>query len=120
MIFQEYLRKMAEKIDDLSGVAIADMDGIVVDEYKSNPDFDMALLIAEYGTFWYSADKAGISCEIGPASEVCVLTEKATIVIRKIGQEYFLLLAIAADKGFGKGRFYARIMAETLEEEIEV
>lgn len=120
MIFQEHLKKMAEKIEDLSGVAIADMDGIIVDEYTSDPDFEMALLVAEYGTFWYSADKAGVSCEIGPASEVCVLTEKATIVIRKVGKDYFLLLAIAADKGFGKSRFYAKMMAEALKEEIEV
>lgn len=119
MSFQERLQEISETIEELNGVAIADMDGIIVEEYKKDPSFDMALLVAEYGTFWYSADKAGVSCDIGPAKEVCVLTENATVVIRKICQDYFLLLAISSEKGMGKSRFYARMMADTLAEEIE-
>jgi len=117
--FREHLKNLAEKIEDLTGVAIADMDGMIIEEYKPDPAFDMAMMVAEYGTFWYSADKAGLSCDIGLANEVCVFTEKATVVIRKISQDYFLILAIAAGKGFGKGRFHARMIADLLEEEIE-
>ncbi|MFQ5596903.1 MAG: roadblock/LC7 domain-containing protein [Nitrospiria bacterium] len=120
MSFQEQLKKMAEKIDDFSGVAIADMDGIIIEEYKVDPSFDLSLLVAEYGTFWSSADKASVSSDMGAVCELCMLTEKATIVLRKVSRDYFLLLVISAEKSFGKSRFYARMVADSLEEEIGV
>jgi len=120
MSFQEHLQLMASRVEALSGVAISDMDGIIVDEYKTDPSLDMAMLVAEYGTFWSAADKAGNSCELGATEELCVLSEKANIVIRKISADYFLLMVISAEKGLGKGRFYAKMSVGPLQEEIEV
>ena len=45
VIFQEHLRKMAEKIEVLSGVAIADMDGIIVLLSNKNKFFHVFMYV---------------------------------------------------------------------------
>ncbi len=120
MSFQDHLQKMANQVEALTGVAISDMDGIIVDEYKIDPSLDMSMLVAEYGGFWSAADKAGQSCDLGGTEEICILGEKTNLVIRKISKDYFLLVVISAEKGMGKGRFYAKMSVGPLQEEIEV
>ncbi len=120
MSFQEHLQLMASQVDALIGVAISDMDGIIVDEYKTDPSLDMAMLAAEYGRLWSVADQAGNACELGATEECCVSNEKFNLVIRKISADYFLLMTISPERGFGKGRFYAKMSVASLLEEIEV
>lgn len=119
MSFQEHLKLMATQVEALSGVAVSDMDGIIVDEYKVDSALDMSMLVAEYGRFWAVVDQAGHSCAFGDTEELCILSEKSNIVVRKINKGYFLLMVIAAEKGFGKGRFYAKMSIAPLLEEIE-
>jgi len=120
MSFQEHLQIIAKQVDALSGIAISDMDGIIVDAYLADSSLDMAMLVAEYGQFWSLADQAGHSCDLGTSEELCILNEKTTILIRKINADYFLLLVLASEQGLGKARFYAKMSVGPLLEEIEV
>jgi len=114
MSFQKYLKDIADKTEHLSGLVIADEDGIVVEEYPIVSGLEMASLVAEYGAILKSIDQAGLSSDLGVMSECSILTEKAVLVIRKISSDYFLLLALPSEKNFGKGRFYTRIAADAL------
>ena len=119
MSFQEHLKNVADKLENLSGLAIADSDGIIVEEYQVDPSLDMPSLVAEYGTLWQGIDRAGLSSDIGATREFSILTEKTSLVIRKISRGYFLLLAISSEKNLGKGRFYTRIAADALVADLE-
>lgn len=114
MTFQESMDDVAKRIDGLAGAAIADSDGILVEEYKNDPAVDLSVLVAEYGTLWNLADRAGLASELGVAHEFSVFTDKAILILRTIKKGYFLVFAINSEKGFGKARFYARIIAEDL------
>ena len=118
MNFKESLKKISEKIDDLLGIAIAATDGIIVEEYRADPTLDLSSIVAEFGALWRTVDKAGHSVELGSSEEMTVITERAVILIKKINSEYFLLLAVASEKNFGKGRFILRMEAATLMEEL--
>ena len=114
MDFKKSLKKIAEKIDDFYGIAIVDSDGILVEEYKMDALFDLNPLVAEYSAFLKAAEKASISAEVGGWHEVTVLTEKATIIIKKMTGEYFLFMVMQSDKNMGKGRFYMKREAAVL------
>lgn len=118
MNFKENLKRIADKIDDLVGVAIGDMDGIVLEEYKIDPLFDISSLVAEYSGLWRTVDKASLSLDLGASQEISVLTEKTTIIVKKINTGYFLLLAARSEKNFGKGRFLAKKEIAALVEEL--
>ncbi|MFY9269346.1 MAG: hypothetical protein WAO55_06310 [Candidatus Manganitrophaceae bacterium] len=118
MDFKESLKKISEKIDDIRGVAIADKDGIIVEEYRVDPSIDLGSMVAEFGALWPGIEKAGQSTELGASQEMTVLTDKGTILVRKVNSEYFLLLAAGSDKSFGKGRFLLRLEAGAISEEL--
>jgi len=114
MTFQEHMDDAVKRVEGLAGAAIADSDGIIVEEYKNDSAVDLSMLVAEYGTLWNTADKAGLSCELGPAHEFNVFTDSVVLVMRVIKAGYFLVFAVDSEKSFGKGRFYARIIADDL------
>ncbi len=118
MSFREGLERVAEKVDDLLGVAIVDAEGILVEEVKPDPSFDLISLVAEYSAFVKAANKASVSMDLGSSHEVTVMTDKMTILIKKINDGYFLLLAAASDKNMGKGRFFMKREAAALVEDL--
>jgi len=118
MDFKESLKRIAEKIDDFQGVAIVDSDGILVEEYKIDPCLDLIPLIAEYSAFLNAVDKASISAEVGRWQEVTVLTEQATIMIKKMTEGYFLFMVMQSEKNIGKGRFFMKKEAAVLIEDL--
>ncbi|GEM_PF-950487 len=120
MTFQEQMEDAVKRVEGLAGAAIADSDGIVVEEYKNDSAVDLSLLVAEYGTLWNTADKAGLACELGSAHEFNVFTDDLILVMRTIKGGYFLVFAVHSEKSFGKGRFYARIIAEDLVESLDL
>lgn len=118
MNLKESLKKISEKVDDLKGIALAAADGIIVEEYRADPSLDLASIVAECGALWKAVDKASQSVELGSSHEMTIVTERAVVLIKKINLEYFLLLAVASEKNFGKGRFLLRMEAATLVEEL--
>lgn len=118
MNFKESLKKISEKMDDVMGIAIAAADGIIVEEYRADPSLDLGSIVAEFGALWKTVDKASESVELGSSQEVTIITERAIVLVKKINPEYFLLLAVASEKNFGKGRFLLRMEAATLVEEL--
>ena len=118
MSFTESLERIADKVDDLLGVAIVDSEGIMIQEVKPDSSFDLMSLVAEYSAFVKAADKASVSTDIGFSHEVTVTTETITIIIKKINPEYFLFLAAETDKNVGKGRFFMKREAYALAEDL--
>jgi len=118
MSFKEGLQRIAEKVDDLLGVAIVDGEGILVQEVKSDPSFDVISLVAEYSAFLKAANKASVSMDLGPSCEITVITQKMTIIIKKINDGYFLFLAAESPKNIGKGRFFMKKEAAAFVEDL--
>ena len=118
MSFADNLQQIAGKIDDVLGVAISGMDGIILEEYKADPLLDLASFAAEYSALLRVVDKTGLSLDLGASEEISILTERTSVLIKKINAEYFLLLAVGSEKNFGKGRFLMKKEAATLVEEL--
>ncbi len=118
MNFKEGLERIAARVEDFIGVAIVDADGISIEEHKKDPFFDFNPLIAEFSAFLKAADKASISADVGPSDEVTVSAEKATVMIRRMKEGYFLLLATDSPKHIGKGRFFMKRESALISEDL--
>lgn len=118
MNFTERLQKIIDKVDDLLGVAISGVDGILLEERKIDPMLDLASLAAEYSALWKTIDQAGRSVDLGGAQEINILTEKWMILLKKISADYFLILVAGSEKNFGKGRFLMKRAAGALVEDL--
>ena len=118
MNFKERLQTIVDRVDDVLGVAISGMDGIILEERKVDPMLDLTSLAAEYSALWRTIDKTGQSVDLGAAQEVNILTEKLVILLKKISPDYFLILVAGSEKNFGKGRFLMRREAGALVEEL--
>ena len=114
-MFREALRNIVENTDGGVAGLIMDSEGISVDVYaRDGAPFDITTIGVEYGVLLGSIKKASEMLEAGTASEVAISTDKMITIIRTLGAEYFLALAISPEGNFGKGRFLMRTAAPKL------
>ena len=117
MSFSTVLRGVTEDVKGAKGAVLVGMDGIIVEEYISEPGVDLQSIGAEYGNILKEVQNASASLRLGQARELAVLTEIADLIIRKINDEYFLALLLSPACNLGKGRFMVRKAVNRLEKE---
>ncbi|HEX9756725.1 MAG TPA: roadblock/LC7 domain-containing protein [Nitrospiria bacterium] len=118
MSFEESLRRITNNMEDSMGVALVGMDGIVVEEHKRDPLLDLHSLGAEYCSVIKGLEKTSDSLSMGVMRELSVVAEKSTVLLKRINDEYFLLLVVGSDGNFGKGRFLMKKELYHLEKEL--
>jgi predicted regulator of Ras-like GTPase activity (Roadblock/LC7/MglB family) len=118
MSFTDSLQRVIHQHEEAQGVALVGLDGIVVEEQKRDKTLDLQSLGAEYCSVLKTAEKAMSSMDLGSWEELSVQTDKALVLIRRVHEQYFLLLVIRKDGNFGKGRYLLRREAASLKSEL--
>jgi predicted regulator of Ras-like GTPase activity (Roadblock/LC7/MglB family) len=114
-MFKEALRDIVDRTEGGIAGILMDSSGIAVDSYaREGATFDITTIGVEYGVLLGSIKKATEMLEAGKANEVAISTDKVITIIRMLGPEYFLALAITPEGNFGKGRFLMRTAAPKL------
>jgi predicted regulator of Ras-like GTPase activity (Roadblock/LC7/MglB family) len=114
-MFKEALREIVDRTEGGIAGLLMDSKGIPLDSYaREGAPFDITTIGVEYGILLGSIKKAAEMLEAGAANEVAISTEKMITIIRMLGPEYFLALAITPEGNFGKGRFLMRTAAPKL------
>jgi predicted regulator of Ras-like GTPase activity (Roadblock/LC7/MglB family) len=109
-MFKEALRDIVERTDGGIAGLLMDSSGIAIESYaRENAPFDITVIGVEYGVLLGSIRKASEMLEAGTANEVAISTDKMITIIRTLGTDYFLALAITPEGNFGKGRYMMRI-----------
>jgi predicted regulator of Ras-like GTPase activity (Roadblock/LC7/MglB family) len=115
MAFRETLQEMVETVGGGIGAVIMGYDGIPIDEYVVvGTPFDVQLLSVEYSNVVKEIRRAVEVLKTGFMEEVAITTDLSRVLIRVINDDYFLLLLLAHDGNFGKGRFYLKKYAPLL------
>jgi predicted regulator of Ras-like GTPase activity (Roadblock/LC7/MglB family) len=117
MSFSDILQGLTSNVKGAKGAFIVGMDGIIVEEYNLDGEIDMQSIGAEYGNILKEVQNASASLKLGVAREVTILTEAASVIIRKINEEYLVAMIIAPGGNYGKGRFMTRVASVKLEPE---
>lgn len=75
---------------------------------------DLQSMTVEYSALLKEIEKGSQAAQLGTTKEVTVMADKALIMLRRLTEEYFLVLIIRPDGNFGKGRFLLRMSVPKL------
>ena len=114
-MFQEALREIVDKTEGGVAGLIMDSEGIAVESYaRDDAPFDITTIGIEFGVVLGSIKRAAESLEAGKAHEVAIGTDRVVTLIRTLGENYFLAVAMRPEGNLGKGRFLMRTAAPKL------
>ena len=117
-VFQDNLRRIAERVEGTRAVSLLGLDGIAIDSYVSAGGLPMDSLAAEAGALVKAASTSRALADHGNVSEITVASGSTTSILCRVTPEYYLLLLLARDGNFGRGRFELRKAALVLEKEL--
>jgi predicted regulator of Ras-like GTPase activity (Roadblock/LC7/MglB family) len=114
MPFADILKDVVNGTEGALGALVVGVDGIPVEEYSTAPDLDLQSMTVEYSTLLKEIEKGSQSAQLGTTKEVTVMADKALIMLRRLNEEYFMVLIIRPEGNFGKGRFLLRMSVPKL------
>lgn len=109
MSFRDLFEGMYRKDPLIRGGALAGADGLAVEEWKASPESqDLNALCAEMAQFFKESGRISSETGLGGAREVFVAGDEGLIFVRRVTDDYFLLLLADPRAIQGKCRFLLR------------
>lgn len=109
-MFKETLEAILERTEGSLGALIMGIDGIAVERSlkQEGQEANLDIAAAEFTSLLRNAQRAGKDTGLGKLRELVISLDDAVILMRLLGQEYFVVLAISPDGNLGRGRFELR------------
>lgn len=114
MSFSEILKAVVSGTDGALGAIVVGLDGIPVEEYRVAGEMDIQSMTVEYSSLLKEIEKGSQATQLGSTKEVTVIADHAMIMLRRLNDEYFVVLIIRPEGNFGKGRFLLRMAVPKL------
>ena len=109
-MFKDILETVIERTEGSLGALIMGLDGIAVErslkEARHEANLDVAA--AEFTSLVRNAQRAGKDTGLGGLHELVVSLDDAILLIRLLGRDYFVVLAIRPEGNLGRARFELR------------
>lgn len=109
MSFSDILKEVVSGTEGAVGAMIVGLDGMPVEEYIAGGDLDIQTMTVEYSSLLKEIEKGSQAAQMGSTREVTVMADNATIMLRRLNNEYYFVLIIKPEGNFGKGRFLLRM-----------
>jgi len=109
-MFKETLEAIIERTEGSLGALIMGIDGIAVERSlkPGGQEANLDVAAAEFTSLLRSAQRAGKDTGLGNLRELVITLDDAVVLMRLLGREYFVVLAISPDGNFGRARFELR------------
>jgi len=109
-MFKETLEAILERTEGSLGALIMGIDGIAVERSlkQEGQESNLDVAAAEFTSLLRNAQRAGKDTGLGNLRELVITLDDAVILMRLLGQEYFVVLAISPQGNLGRGRFELR------------
>ena len=114
MAFADILKEVVNGTEGALGALVVGVDGIPVEEFSLTQEIDLQSMTVEYSTLLKEIERGSQSAQLGTTKEVTVMADKALVMLRRLNEEYFMVLIIKPDGNFGKGRFLLRMSVPKL------
>lgn len=109
MTFRDIIEGMHGNDASIRGGALAGADGLVVEEWQVSPQrHDLPALCAEMGQFFKESGRIAGENGLGSATEVFVAGELGMVLVRRVTEDYLLLLVADPGAVAGRCRFHLR------------
>jgi predicted regulator of Ras-like GTPase activity (Roadblock/LC7/MglB family) len=109
-MFKETLENIIERTEGSLGALIMGIDGIAVERLlrDAGQEANLDVAAAEFTSLVRSAQKAGKDTGLGHLRELMISLESAVVIMRLLGKDYFVVLAISPEGNLGRARFELR------------
>jgi predicted regulator of Ras-like GTPase activity (Roadblock/LC7/MglB family) len=121
-MFKEVLETIIERTEGSLGALIMGVDGIAVERSlkESGQEANLDVAAAEFTSLVRNAQKAGKDTGLGDLRELMISLESAVVIMRLLGREYFVVLAIAPEGNLGRARYELRKAELQLKKEFAI
>ena len=110
---------MVEASDGAVASLVMDTDGIALDSYsKAGAKFDIAIIGVELSVVIKAVMQAAIMLEAGETSELAIVADELTTLVRMVDRTYFVALSLAPGANLGKARYVLRTRVPQMREEL--
>lgn len=122
MSFSETLGDLSKRIEGAVAAIILGIDGIPIERHISSlePWLDIEMIATELTTLLRRGMHTASDTALGDLREMVIGTERLTILLRPITQDYFLMLAVLPGGNVGRARYELRKAQLVLEEEFAI
>lgn len=118
MGLKDLLQDIVEKVGGGIGALIMGYDGIPIEEYILESNFDIQLLAVEYVNVMKEVKRSLEVLKTGNLEEVLISTEQSKIIIRTVCEDYFVILILNSEGNYGKGRYLLKLETPRLLEDL--
>lgn len=107
-MFEERLRRLAERIGNVEAISLVARDGIAVESWPADPGMDLEALSAELLAPVRGFAGTVRDGSLGAVRQFSVTTDRCTLMLAAVSESYYLLLVLGAEGSFGRARFELR------------
>jgi predicted regulator of Ras-like GTPase activity (Roadblock/LC7/MglB family) len=109
-MFRELLQSIVQRTEGSLGALIMGLDGISVEKVigKAGDEANLDVAAAEFTSLVRNAQRTGNDIGLGNLRELVVSLDSAIVMMRLIGREYFVVLALSPEGNLGRGRYELR------------
>ncbi len=109
-MFKETLETIIECTEGSLGALIMGIDGIAVERClrEAGQEANLDVAAAEFTSLVRNEQRAGKDTGLGNLRELVISLDSAVVLIRLLGREYFVVLAISPGGNLGRARFELR------------
>ncbi len=118
MDFKKTLMALLERVEGTQAAFFCGTDGIGVDNVTLNPDVEATVTEVELATALKVINDVSQNLALGRVRELLFETEKITILMEKVKDDYFLCLLLKPAGNVGRGRIELKKLSAKLSKEI--
>ena len=109
-MFKEVLETILERTEGSLGALIMGLDGIAVERLlkETGQEANLDVAAAEFTSLVRGAQRAGKDTGLGDLRELVISLAGAVVLMRLLGRDYFVVLAISPEGNLGRARFELR------------
>ena len=97
MSFNHILQGMVERVPGALGAIFADWEGEAVDQFAHIPPLEIQLVGAHWGVVLTLATESLRRVSLGAIDELWVEGDRALVLIRRVTEKYYVVLAARKD-----------------------
>lgn len=118
MSLKETLGRIVENVDGAMAAFIMAGDGIPVEQYVLESDFELQSLAVEYTAVIKEIRKTVGVLKAGELEEVAISTGELSVLIRTVGADLLAVLILKKNGNSGMGRYQLRLNSDYMAREL--
>ena len=116
-MFEQILRDIAGKIEEVRCILVAGNDGIPIEKIILDETLNIELLLAEFTTILRNTVQTAHEIEAGTLEEIMILSDRMILLVKAITPDYFIMMILPQDGNLGRARFELKKAKYVLEKE---